>query len=107
MDNNNNTVGDSKDGIDAQFIEFLKSVKTFVDANNVKVLIGTPCFGGQIHVGYFQSMLDLSINLTRIGVPFEVMTVGNESLITRARNGIVARFIGDKTLTHLMFQMQG
>jgi hypothetical protein len=101
--NNNNTVGDSKDGMDAQFIEFLKSVKTFVDANNVKVLIGTPCFGGQIHVGYFQSMLDLSINLTRIGVPFEVMTVGNESLITRARNGIVARFIGDKTLTHLMF----
>jgi len=86
-----------------QFIEFLKSAKAFVDANKVKVLIGTPCFGGQLHVGFFQSMLDLSNNFTRIGVPFEVMTIGNESLITRARNGIVARFIGDKTLTHLMF----
>ena len=85
------------------FIDFLKVVKTFADTNNVKVLIGTPCFGGQIHVGYFQSMLDLSINFTKLGIQFEVMTVGNESLITRARNGIVARFIGDKTLTHLMF----
>lgn len=84
-------------------IEFLKTVKTFADVNNVKILIGTPCFGGQIHVGYFQSMMDLTINFTKLGINFEIMTVGNESLITRARNGIVARFIGDKTLTHLMF----
>ena len=84
-------------------MEFLKVVKVFADANNVKILIGTPCFGGQLHVGYFQSMMDLTINFTKLGIQFEIMTVGNESLITRARNGIVARFIGDKTLTHLMF----
>ena len=84
-------------------MEFLKVVKVFADDNNVKILIGTPCFGGQLHVGYFQSMMDLTINFTKLGIQFEIMTVGNESLITRARNGIVARFIGDKTLTHLMF----
>jgi hypothetical protein len=31
------------------------------------------------------------------------MTVGNESLIQRARNGIVAKFMGDDAATHLMF----
>lgn len=83
--------------------ELIANAQKFVSENKVNVLIGTPCFGGQLHVGYFQSMMDLSINFTRIGIPFKLMTVGNESLITRARNGIVARFLGDKSLTHLLF----
>jgi hypothetical protein len=32
-----------------------------------------------------------------------MMTIGNESLIQRARNGIVAKFMGDSEATHLMF----
>jgi hypothetical protein len=48
-------------------------------------------------------MLELSINFTKLQIPFEMMTIGNESLIQRARNGIVAKFMGDKTATHLMF----
>ena len=78
-------------------------VRKFLAKNRVKVLIGTPCFGGQLHVGYFQSMLELAINFTRLGIAFEVMSIGNESLITRARNGIVAKFMGDDAATHLMF----
>ena len=56
-------------------------------------MIGTPCYGGQCHIGYFQSMMDLSVNFTKLGIPFELMTIGNESLIPRARNGIVAKFM--------------
>ena len=79
------------------------TIKQFLIKNKVKIIIGTPCFGGMIHNGYFQSMLELSVNFTRLNIPFEVMTIGNESLIQRARNGIVAKFMGDKTATHLMF----
>jgi hypothetical protein len=78
-------------------------VRKFLSKNKVKIIIGTPCFAGQLHTGYFQSMLDLAVNFTKLGIQFEVMSIGNESLITRARNGIVARFMGDNDATHLMF----
>jgi hypothetical protein len=79
------------------------AIRKFLLRNKVKILFGTPCFGGMLHNGYFQSMLELSSNFTRIGIPFEVITIGNESLIQRARNGIVAKFMADNTATHLMF----
>ena len=81
----------------------VESVRQFIKVNNVKILLATPCFGGMLHNGYFQSMMDLSNNFVRIGLPYEIITIGNESLIQRARNGIVAKFMSDKSLTHLMF----
>jgi len=48
-------------------------------------------------------MLELAVNFTKLNIPFEMMTIGNESLIQRARNGIVAKFMADTTATHLMF----
>ena len=79
------------------------AVRKFLAKNKVKILFGTPCFGGMLHNGYFQSMLELSGNFTKLGIPFEVCTIGNESLIQRARNGIVAKFMSDDSATHLMF----
>jgi len=81
----------------------VNSVRQFLNKNKVKIIIGTPCFGGLLHNGFFQSVLDLSVNFTKLNIPFEMMTIGNESLIQRARNGIVARFMGDDDATHLMF----
>jgi len=79
------------------------AVRKFLAKNKVKILFGTPCFGGMLHIGYFQSILELSSNFTKLGIPFEVITIGNESLIQRARNGIVAKFMSDESATHLMF----
>ena len=79
------------------------ATRDYLKKNKVKIIIGTPCFGGMIHNGYFQSMIELSANFTKLNLPYEVMTIGNESLIQRARNGIVAKFMSDTTSTHLMF----
>lgn len=79
------------------------AVRKFLLRNKVKVIFGTPCFGGLLHNGFFQSMIELSAMFTRLGIPFEVITIGNESLIQRARNGIVAKFLSDDAATHLMF----
>ena len=79
------------------------ATRDYLKKNKVKIIIGTPCFGGMIHNGYFQSMIELSANFTKLNLPYEVMTIGNESLIQRARNGIVAKFMSDPTSTHLMF----
>ena len=79
------------------------ATREYLKKNKVKIIIGTPCFGGMIHNGYFQSMIELAANFTKLNIPYEVMTIGNESLIQRARNGIVAKFMSDPTSTHLMF----
>lgn len=79
------------------------AVRQFQEKNRVKLLIGTPCYGGQLFSGYFQSMMETAVNLTKLGIEFEMLNIGNESLIPRARNGIVAKFLSNDEYTHLMF----
>lgn len=67
------------------------------------VLIGTPCYGGLIHNGYFQSMLTLQIALANEGIQMSVLSFGNESLIQRGRNFVVAHFLSKTEFTHLLF----
>ena len=57
------------------------------------LLIATPCYGKLVGEGYLHSLLS-SIDLLRQNKhQVKVYTLGNESLITRARNNIVAHFL--------------
>ena len=90
--------------MDSKNLEMIATaVRQYLLKNKVKIIFGTPCFGGMLHNGFFQSMLELAVNFTKLNIPFEMMTIGNESLIQRARNGIVAKFMADSNATHLMF----
>ena len=79
--------------------ELLK-IHSFTETN---VMIATPCYGGQVSESFMRGILDISQVLQAKGIPFFVFTIANESLITRARNAVVAHFLGDKKFTHLMF----
>lgn len=85
------------------FSDLFNVVSKYLSKNKTKILIGTPCYGGVVHSGYFQSMIELTSNLTKLNIEYEVINIGNESLITRARNGIVAKFLSSDDYTHLMF----
>ena len=65
------------------------------------ILIGTPAYGGQVHTDYVKSILPLQ----SVGVNFNVAFVGNQSLITRARNEIFSIFVSEKAkgFSHLLF----
>jgi hypothetical protein len=63
------------------------------------IMIGTPAYGGMVHVDYLRRLFEY----TRGGIRFELDTIGNESLITRARNAILATFHVRRELTHLLF----
>ena len=66
---------------------------------NVNLLIGTPAYAGQVRVDYVSALLGFQ----RQAIPFTLMTVGNESLITRARNTITSAFHARREFTHLLF----
>ncbi len=70
---------------------------------SVRLFIATPCYGGQISVAYFKSMLATTDYLRKHGIQHHVMTKSNESLISRARNTLVAEFMGRTMYTHLLW----
>ena len=63
------------------------------------ILVGTPAFHGQVHIDYVESV----ISFQRAGINFELCLLGNESLITRARNEIFSQFVNSEQYTHLLF----
>ena len=72
-----------------------------------RIMIGTPCYGGMATAAYLQSLIGFS-NLSKVfGVEYVLVTLINESLITRARNDIVSQFLNFKDekghLDYLMF----
>ena len=67
-----------------------------------KIFIGTPCYGGMITADYFKSCLQLTALAGTKKIQLQFGTIGNESLITRARNTLVQLFM-DGDYTHLLF----
>lgn len=62
------------------------------------LVISTPMYGGQCTAEYFLSCVDLERTLTESGIPHTFLITTNESLIPRARNTAVARFLFDPAL---------
>lgn len=67
-----------------------------------KVFIATPCYGGMLTEGYHRSMMFTLQKLYQHRIPFQLGSLTNESLVTRARNTLVSMFL-DSDCTHLMF----
>jgi hypothetical protein len=67
------------------------------------VLIMMPCYGGQLTESVFMSFIKWANTCRQLGIDWSVETMTNESLISRARNTLTARFLSNPAATHLMF----
>ena len=67
-----------------------------------KFFVATPCYGGQLTEPYFRSVVKLMTFFNQHRIPLAFGTIANESLVTRARNVLVAYFL-NSDYTHLMF----
>ncbi len=73
-------------------------------ANQVNLVIATPCFGGQISAVYAASLFKLQKFLRRYAdLNLKVLFKDGDALITRARASLVQQFLDDPTSTHLLF----
>lgn len=64
-----------------------------------RLLIGTPAYGGMMHSDCVSALLQYQ----RAGIDFALMSIGNESLITRARNTILSEFHARTEFDYLLF----
>jgi hypothetical protein len=67
-----------------------------------KFFIATPCYGGALTEPYFRSVIKLMTFFNGHKIPLAFGTIANESLVTRARNVLLAYFLSSD-YTHLMF----
>ena len=68
-----------------------------------RVHICMPCYGGQLTESTFMSYIKWANMARQLGIDWTVETMTNESLISRARNTLTAKFLHTKESTHLMF----
>jgi hypothetical protein len=68
-----------------------------------RVHICMPCYGGMLSEQTFMSYIKWGNACRQLGLDWTVETMTNESLISRARNTLTAKFLHTTGSTHLMF----
>ena len=72
---------------------------------NFRVFLGMPMYGGMLSEATLHGLLELQSWTMAHNIGLRIQTMGNESLITRARNTIVSMMMDqqDFVATHLLF----
>lgn len=68
-----------------------------------RVHICMPCYGGMMTEQTFMSFVKWGNTCRQLNIDWTVETMTNESLISRARNTLTAKFLNTPESTHLMF----
>lgn len=72
-------------------------------SNTLHMVVATPCYGGVVTQRYMQSVCGLMLAATHDNITVTLELLGNDSMITRARNSLVATALDNTDATHLMF----
>ena len=67
------------------------------------IFLSTPCYGGLCLQAYAESILKLQQTCSKYGIQLMLDTTENESLVHRARNISVARFMQKTQASHFLF----
>ena len=68
-----------------------------------KLFLSTPCYGGLCLERYMHSLIKLQIRLIQEGIQLMIDTTENESLVHRARNVSIGRFMQKSDADFFMF----
>jgi len=73
------------------------------DFTKVHLHIGIPCYGGMVSEPTMTSFLRFVLLAQQAGLQWSLDTMVNESLVTRARNNLMAKMMTNTAATHFMF----
>ena len=84
-------------------VQFETTVRDFVKKNNPRLIILTPCFGSVCFVSYTVCLISTIELLKTYGIPVQIQFCRNDSLVSRARNNLIAKAMNYPDITHIMF----
>ena len=82
---------------------FNKTITDFIKKNNPHVAILTPCYGSQCFVNYVHCLIETISLFREFNIPITVEFCKNDSLVSRARNNLLAKAMYNEKITHFMF----
>ena len=68
-------------------------------STQTNIMIATPAYNSQVHTDFVHTLIEIN----NTGLKFALQTIGNESLITRARNSLISNFWHLENFTHILF----
>ncbi|NBV29040.1 hypothetical protein EBS02_08525, partial [bacterium] len=86
-----------------QQITLEQQITDFLQKNKIKLYILTPCFASLCYINYVHCLMNTIEIFRRLGIPLKVEFCKNDSLVSRARNNLIARAMTDKDATHFIF----
>ncbi|WP_428375210.1 hypothetical protein [Lichenicoccus sp.] len=67
------------------------------------LFLATPCYGGVVTQGYMQSVIGVMRRASQDGYDVTLGLLGQDALITRSRNTLLAHFMALQQATHILF----
>jgi hypothetical protein len=84
-------------------VELDLAVKEYLTKNNPYICILTPCYGGNCNANYVRCLLATFELCKKYNIKIKVEFCSGDSLISRARNNLIALGMNQKDITHLLF----
>lgn len=82
---------------------FEEKVVQYVKTNTPKLYVLTPCYGSVCYVNYVKCIIATKELLEKFNIPMGIEFCRNDSLVSRARNNLVAKAMNDTKCTHILF----
>ena len=78
-------------------------IQNYVAKYHPQICILTPSYGGTVYVNYLCSLMETVELFNKMNIQFQIEICKNDSLISRARNNLIAKAMSNKETTHIMF----
>jgi len=92
-----------KETVNVDELDFKESVNAYVNKVKPVVYILTPCFGGLCYVNYVNCLLLTKELFREFDIELHILFCKGDSLVSRARNNLVAKAMANEKMTHIMF----
>jgi hypothetical protein len=86
-----------------QDYDIMAKIKNFIDEKKPSLTILTPCYNSTVYVSYMESLIQTFAMCKDIGLQMKVHFCRNDSLVSRARNNLIAKAMADPKTTHMLF----
>jgi mannitol/fructose-specific phosphotransferase system IIA component (Ntr-type) len=83
--------------------EILEKITEYLKNNNIQLSILTPCYGASCNINYVESLITTINFFNGVGLKHKIFFCHNDSLVSRARNNLIARAMSDQQTTHILF----
>lgn len=84
-------------------IDLNQEIINYVNTNKPVVCILTPCYGSVCFVNYVTCLLKTKEIFNYYNIELKIVFCKNDSLVSRARNNLIAKAMAYENVTHIMF----